>query len=832
MAANSRAESLAQIDLTVESSESSTATATTYSRRQITLTALNNTIAIGRASKVSAKGFVPAENNAWFDSAVMSRDHAEISVDIDEKKVQVRDKGSLHGTYLNEREKLEKEPRELKDGDRLTFGLPVDRGTSRFMPVSVKFGVSFNEPTKQYVPSSFASSALTETFSVGDECGSRTFQVPDDSEVSSDVDDYSSDSSIYSSHSATMIPQTTSTSPHSLPPKFVPGVEVIDLTEPEASSQSHTWTSKLNAGSFNNSSPAFIDLSSPPLSPLMFREDRDAEYGSSGAAVTKNVGGDHLDILSISEPAGRVPMQSISPLGAATSRLTEFASALGQTAQSLEAIEQTVLNSDMDSNYSSDHSLDSLDQDNTSELSDAESNVNYPENFMEGEYSSDDDDDSGSDHDMDDQSDGSSVLDEDMVNYSEDDDNESASEHQSVIGDLDIFDCDQPASPLPLSPMMGRPTLVHNHHTAPVVSDEQDDTLDHPASDTASPVIPVSSKKDEAGAKSTNPIAIEKLLNDRPGVAHSMHQGPPLPELRKTTQPNSWPASFKGDFESLCLKSGKGDFWSAREGNKAYFNKTSGQTFNKAALETQTTARPASSVYALCNAMPTNPRFDNEMHTRDLSGLDQQVFSRLPPMETSFNSTVTQPICSDSLDRLLSSSARRGNQPNAYKEQAKTKESETEKTKEPETEKPVDQNAENVASKTSDLEFQKVNVQFTIQTADEPQSLVEAEKLKANSDSVKRKRKAEDMSVETEDDLKWGSVPETAGAEVLKADGLEEAATEVRGQTVESSIQVLRPFERPTKKVRLFRLAERVGIAAIGGAMVMGTLIYTAPTFA
>ncbi|VBB76190.1 Putative protein of unknown function [Podospora comata] len=804
MAANSRAESLAQIDLTVESSESSTAAATTYSRRQITLTALNNTIAIGRASKVSAKGFVPAENNAWFDSAVMSRDHAEISVDIDEKKVQVRDKGSLHGTYLNEREKLEKEPRELKDGDRLTFGLPVDRGTSRFMPVSVKFGVSFNEPTKN----------------VGDDCGSRTFQVPDDSEVSSDVDDYSTDSSIYSSHSATMNPQTASTSPHSLPPKFVPGVEVIDLTEPEASSQSHAWTSKLNAGSFNNSSPAFIDLSSPPLSPLMFREDRDAEYGSSGAAVTKDVGGDHLDILSISEPARRVPIQSTSPLGAATSRLTEFASALGQTAQSLEAVEQTVLDSDMDSNYS----LDSLDQDNTSELSDAESNVNYPENFMEGEYSSDDDDDSGSDHDMDDQSDGSSVLDEDMVNYSEDDDNESASEHQSVIGDLDIFDCDQPASPLPLSPVMGRPTLIHNHHTAPVVSDDQDDTLDYPASDTASPVIPVSSKKDEAGAKSTNPIAIEKLLNDRPGGAQSVHQGPPLPELRKTTQPNSWPASFKGDFESLCLKSGKGDFWSAREGNKAYFNKTSGQTFNKAALETQTTARPASSVYALCNAMPTNPRFDNEMHTRDLSGLDQQVFSRLPPMETSFNSTVTQPICSDSLDRLLSSSARRGNQPNAYKEQ--------EKTKEPETEKPVDQNAENVASKTSDLESQKVNVQFTIQTADEPQSLVEAEKPKANSDSVKRKRKAEDMSVETEDDLKWGGVPETAGTEVLKADGLEEAATEVRGQTVESSIQVLRPFERPTKKVRLFRLAERVGIAAIGGAMVMGTLIYTAPTFA
>lgn len=56
----------------------------------------------------------------------------------------------------------------------------------------------------------------------------------------------------------------------------------------------------------------------------------------------------------------------------------------------------------MDLNYSSDYSFDSLDQDNISELSDVESNVNYFENFMEGEYLSDDDDDSGSDYDMDD----------------------------------------------------------------------------------------------------------------------------------------------------------------------------------------------------------------------------------------------------------------------------------------------------------------------------------------------------------------------------------------------------------------------------------------------
>ncbi len=49
--------------------------------RRLTFTLQNPTIPIGRASKVSSKGFVAASDNAWFDSPVMSRGHAEFSVD-------------------------------------------------------------------------------------------------------------------------------------------------------------------------------------------------------------------------------------------------------------------------------------------------------------------------------------------------------------------------------------------------------------------------------------------------------------------------------------------------------------------------------------------------------------------------------------------------------------------------------------------------------------------------------------------------------------------------------------------------------------------------------
>ena len=46
--------------------------------RRIVLSQAAPTQQIGRASKVSTKGLTAAVDNAWFDSPVMSRDHAQI----------------------------------------------------------------------------------------------------------------------------------------------------------------------------------------------------------------------------------------------------------------------------------------------------------------------------------------------------------------------------------------------------------------------------------------------------------------------------------------------------------------------------------------------------------------------------------------------------------------------------------------------------------------------------------------------------------------------------------------------------------------------------------
>jgi hypothetical protein len=49
--------------------------------RLLTLDIDEPSIQIGRASKTLSKGLQAARENAWFDSPVMSRDHAELSYD-------------------------------------------------------------------------------------------------------------------------------------------------------------------------------------------------------------------------------------------------------------------------------------------------------------------------------------------------------------------------------------------------------------------------------------------------------------------------------------------------------------------------------------------------------------------------------------------------------------------------------------------------------------------------------------------------------------------------------------------------------------------------------
>ncbi|KAK8099510.1 uncharacterized protein PG998_012751 [Apiospora kogelbergensis] len=114
--------------------------------------ALRNNIPerIGRASKVSTKGFVATPGNAWFDSPVMSRNHAELIADFENKMVSIKDTGSLHGTFVEkdhtpgiEKRVAEDTPTELACGDKIRFGVEIQRGRDTFPPCEVNVAMEW-----------------------------------------------------------------------------------------------------------------------------------------------------------------------------------------------------------------------------------------------------------------------------------------------------------------------------------------------------------------------------------------------------------------------------------------------------------------------------------------------------------------------------------------------------------------------------------------------------------------------------------------------------------------------------------------------------------------
>ncbi|KAI1484760.1 hypothetical protein F5X96DRAFT_662988 [Biscogniauxia mediterranea] len=116
--------------------------------RRLVLTRKAPSIRIGRASKVPTKGFVAAKENAWFDSPVMSRQHAELIANFDTrpKTVSIKDAGSLHGTFHTPNDGVSKEtrleaqkPTKLANGDILRFGIDIFRSKETFPPCSVDF---------------------------------------------------------------------------------------------------------------------------------------------------------------------------------------------------------------------------------------------------------------------------------------------------------------------------------------------------------------------------------------------------------------------------------------------------------------------------------------------------------------------------------------------------------------------------------------------------------------------------------------------------------------------------------------------------------------------
>ncbi|ORY68921.1 uncharacterized protein BCR38DRAFT_482395 [Pseudomassariella vexata] len=121
--------------------------------RQIRLTPKNTSIFIGRASKVPSKGFVAGRANAWFESPVMSRQHAELIANFDNKSISIKDIGSLHGTFHTsngtEKRLPEKEQVKLANGDKIRFGIDIYRSQQTFPPSTVEVHMNWSQPISE-----------------------------------------------------------------------------------------------------------------------------------------------------------------------------------------------------------------------------------------------------------------------------------------------------------------------------------------------------------------------------------------------------------------------------------------------------------------------------------------------------------------------------------------------------------------------------------------------------------------------------------------------------------------------------------------------------------
>ncbi|KAK2045985.1 FHA domain-containing protein [Colletotrichum somersetense] len=143
-------------------------------RRVILEQTKTSVLVIGRSSKrfnhLEAKS-----DNCYFDSPVMSREHAKITIDWYHKKLNIKDIGSLHGTYQNSQRLQPRTLRELHQHDTLKFGIDIQRSNELFPPCTVEVEWEWDNLVKTAQPSNQTKPR-------------PSFAVPDDSD-SSDCDD-------------------------------------------------------------------------------------------------------------------------------------------------------------------------------------------------------------------------------------------------------------------------------------------------------------------------------------------------------------------------------------------------------------------------------------------------------------------------------------------------------------------------------------------------------------------------------------------------------------------------------------------------------------------
>ncbi|KAK0626914.1 hypothetical protein B0T14DRAFT_122057 [Immersiella caudata] len=756
------------------SAEGRSAAELSFPERHIMLDAAKNSIIIGRASKTSSKGFLAEKDNGWFDSAVMSRKHAEIKADVDTLKVKIRDLGSLHGTYLNDGpDGLSKEFRELRDGDSIRFGVGVWRGSESFVPTTVKVGIAFDHRSER---------------------ASSTFRVPEDSDNESDIECYSSNGDRTIDDNAPVIIVGT---------KRIS--ETIDLTEskPSISIAKVSQTTPPKGARAND----VIDLSSPPQSPAVIDDDEMSETSS---------------ILELREMPGPVFEGSAAP------RVIEAEDGMANEGPDMDEVayldeiseihsDDERLSFDCESDEGSENDFTDSDAENESSTS---SVVGEPGASYDIEYGIDSEQAS----DVDDVESDSSCI----GRWEEDEADEEDDHDEDVdrcFGELDdTSDEDEPTDPF-WNPPFGNRFKVSDHSAESIV-----------AAVKPPPPVTISGLLNSDSSNTGYPPTFRPPLVAKPWESHvlaSQTQRPHSPSdviMSKTFGKSADGLQERTGAELLAQKSGKHDYFAAREMNKISLQKQAGAV---------------SSLHSLCNdTIAAIESLDDQYGILEYTPGPPSA-ARLPHLSSHFGP----------LDMLATEATATRISCNPLKE-------------------PVLQaTSEPAVAAASQEETQDAPVPTAQQSAPPPSEAATGSDVGRRThlgiadildncqkpvDERKGKRKAKDISTLSEDEEQWvkedNAVPTKVAVPISPTPSLvsepvpakeaspapveaEKAVTESQKfAEVDNTVEtVSEPEGRAPKRQRLLQIAERVGYAALGGvtagAMIVGTLIYTAPTF-
>ena len=259
--------------------------------RKLELCSTKSRVIVGRASNNKTKKILADKDNAWFDSPIMSRQHAMLSMSSlpkvspqftsrnpiniclhREQRIVLQDCGSTHGTFVSGERLSPHKPHGLNESDIITFGSRVMSGVHIYP--AQQFSVDFEWKT----------AALSSSIPLAKPPKSIGFRVPEEEDGSSSEVSIADSLEIVNSHPRTY---------------FVPSSEDEESMDEDQDIDSYSSKVALDI------SKEISDISKLETQRLTTNSDSAAMKQHPSTEETKPVGASHANPIDLEKPQNR-----------------------------------------------------------------------------------------------------------------------------------------------------------------------------------------------------------------------------------------------------------------------------------------------------------------------------------------------------------------------------------------------------------------------------------------------------------------------------------------------------------------------------------------------